>query len=52
VLAGAGDLVCDEAGLSQSIRLMYVGMTRAQQQLQITMSAETALTSHLLAIAG
>jgi hypothetical protein len=48
VIVGAQGLKCD-AELEHSVRLMYVGMTRAQTHLEVTVSSETDLTNRLVA---
>lgn len=40
VLAGLGGLKDDEENLESEVRLLYVGMTRARQQLLLTGSGE------------
>ena len=44
IVTGADALNADEQ-LEQSVRLLYVGMTRAQRYLQLTVSEETPLTA-------
>ena len=44
IIVGADALNCEEQ-LEQNVRLLYVGMTRAQRYLQLTLSEETPLTA-------
>ena len=44
IIVGADALNCEEQ-LEQNVRLLYVGMTRAQRYLQLTVSEETPLTA-------
>lgn len=50
VLTGLGALKDDEDHLAQETRLLYVGMTRARQQLLITSSGQNHYTERLLAL--
>ncbi|UZK03483.1 3'-5' exonuclease [Venatoribacter cucullus] len=47
IVTGADALNADEQ-LEQNVRLLYVGMTRAQRHLELTMSDETPLTRRWL----
>lgn len=47
VLAGLGDLKDDEENLDQEVRLLYVGMTRAREQLLLTGSGGNWFTGRL-----
>lgn len=48
ILAGVGALKDDEDNLPQETRLLYVGMTRARQQLLVTGSGDNWYTGRLL----
>lgn len=49
IVTGADALNADEQ-LEQNVRLLYVGMTRAQRHLELTMSDETPLTKRWLSV--
>ncbi len=49
IVTGADALNADEQ-LEQNVRLLYVGMTRAQRHLELTMSDETPLTRRWLSV--
>ncbi|MDP2549447.1 3'-5' exonuclease [Oceanobacter sp. 4_MG-2023] len=49
VVMGSGELSCDDEQLVQSARWLYVGMTRAQSELQLTCSKNTPLVAQLQA---
>ena len=50
IIVGIGQMKEAEKDLSQGARLLYVGMTRAQEQLILTSSADNAYTEQLLRI--
>ena len=50
IITGVGQLGNKEA--EQDARLLYVGMTRAQRELQLTMSNKTKVSERVLALAG
>lgn len=47
IVAGAGELLTDEAGLAQEVRLLYIAMTRAMEQLLITTNGSNTLVDQL-----
>lgn len=48
VLAGLGGLKDDDEHLEHEVRLLYVGMTRARQQLLLTGSGENWFIRHMV----
>lgn len=50
IITGVGQLGNKEA--EQDARLLYVGMTRAQRELHLTMSNKTKVSERVLALAG
>ena len=51
ILIGTGDLGIDEERIVNDARLLYVGMTRAQECLLITSSTESQFSQQLAASA-
>ncbi len=47
VMAGLGHIRIAEDELAEKIRLLYVGMTRARENLLLTASAKNAITDHI-----
>lgn len=52
IMIGIGQLKDDEERQQQDARLLYVGMTRAQECLMMTTSAENEISQRMLAIAA
>lgn len=50
IMLGIGQLNDDQAQQAQNVRLLYIGMTRAQECLLITTSAENAFSRKLLEV--
>lgn len=50
IMLGAGNLNSDDIG--RDARLLYVGMTRAQEELQVCSSVRNALTERLCAVSA
>ena len=50
ILVGSDKLECEEK-LQDNMRLLYVGMTRAQKNLVLSYSEQTAITEKLVSLA-